>query len=329
MALEKLRDKIRSLESSMSARTSELARREDSFAARIASLGFAGEDEYRSAELPDDERVRIRERANALDEERTALVSMEAEARKNLAVELEKRLTDLDRNNVAAQLAELGEREKNSHLEIGSLTQRLQEDAAARAAWRERTETIVREEKECARWDALHSLIGSADGKKYRDFVQGLTFGIMIDYANEALAGMTDRYLLTGAPECPDSLGGAGTLDLLVIDNYQAGEIRSTKNLSGGESFLVSLALALGLSRMASSNICVDSLFLDEGFGSLDEDTLETVLYALSTLRGDGKLIGVISHIPALTERISTQIRVAPRGWGRSVISGPGCIRES
>ncbi len=82
-----------------------------------------------------------------------------------------------------------------------------------------------------------------------------------------------------------------------MVDNYQAGEIRSTKNLSGGESFIVSLALALGLSGMASRKVSVDSLFLDEGFGSLDEDTLETALGTLASLRQDGKMIGVISHI--------------------------------
>ncbi len=101
-------------------------------------------------------------------------------------------------------------------------------------------------------------------------------------------------------------------LELNVIDNYQAGEIRSTKNLSGGESFIVSLALALGLSQMASRNVRVDSLFLDEGFGTLDEDALETALETLAGLRQDGKLIGVISHVAALKERIGTQIEVIP-----------------
>jgi exonuclease SbcC len=110
-----------------------------------------------------------------------------------------------------------------------------------------------------------------------------------------------------------------------VIDQYQAGEIRSTKNLSGGESFIVSLALALGLSRMASRNVRVDSLFLDEGFGTLDEDALDTALETLASLQQEGKLIGVISHISALKERISTQIKVTSGPGGRSTLSGPGC----
>jgi len=116
-------------------------------------------------------------------------------------------------------------------------------------------------------------------------------------------------------------------LELDVVDNYQAGEIRSTKNLSGGESFMVSLALALGLSRMVSRNVRIDSLFLDEGFGTLDDDALETALETLASLRQDGKLIGVISHVPALKERIGVQLQLLPLSGGRSEISGPGCRR--
>lgn len=130
---------------------------------------------------------------------------------------------------------------------------------------------------------------------------------------------MTDRYLLVRDKESP--------LELNVIDNYQAGEERSTKNLSGGESFIVSLALALGLSNMASRNVSVDSLFLDEGFGTLDEDALEMALESLGTLQRDAKLIGIISHVEALKERIATQIAVVPETDGKSVVTGPGCRR--
>ncbi|MDR2367759.1 MAG: hypothetical protein LBF58_06580 [Deltaproteobacteria bacterium] len=111
----------------------------------------------------------------------------------------------------------------------------------------------------------------------------------------------------------------------MVVDGFQASEIRPTKNLSGGESFIVSLALALGLSKMAGEKVRVDSLFLDEGFGTLDEEALDMALDTLSSLRQDGKMIGLISHIPALTERIGARIEVSPVSAGRSAISGPGC----
>ena len=173
------------------------------------------------------------------------------------------------------------------------------------------------QQRECSRWDLLHEIIGSADGKKYRNFAQGLTLEIVIGYANRQLQKMTDRYLLIRDETQP--------LELNVIDNYQAGEIRSTKNLSGGESFIVSLSLALGLSHMAGENVRVDSLFLDEGFGMLDEEALDTALETLAGLQQEGKLIGMISHVPALKERIGTRIQVTPQTGGRSRISGPGC----
>jgi exonuclease SbcC len=109
------------------------------------------------------------------------------------------------------------------------------------------------------------------------------------------------------------------------MDNYQGGVTRSAKNLSGGESFIVSLALALGLSHLASRNVRVDSLFLDEGFGALDGETLDTALDTLAGLRREGKLIGIISHVPSLKDRIGTRIRVLPRPGGRSLLRGPGC----
>ncbi|MEA2101500.1 MAG: SbcC/MukB-like Walker B domain-containing protein, partial [Thermodesulfobacteriota bacterium] len=203
--------------------------------------------------------------------------------------------------------------------EIGALKQKLKDNKNARLRHQEKRLLIKAHKEECTRWDALHSLIGSSDGKKYRNFAQGLTFELMVSHANRQLEKMTDRYLLVRDDEQP--------LELNVVDNYQAGEIRSTKNLSGGESFIVSLSLALGLSKMASRKVRVDSLFLDEGFGSLDEDALETALETLAGLQQDGKLIGIISHVAALKERISTQISVLPVSGGRSTISGPGCTK--
>nr|WP_241879517.1 SbcC/MukB-like Walker B domain-containing protein [Psychrobacter sp. PraFG1]UNK06332.1 hypothetical protein MN210_07265 [Psychrobacter sp. PraFG1] len=128
---------------------------------------------------------------------------------------------------------------------------------------------------------------------------------------------MSDRYILVRDENSP--------LELNVIDDYQGGLIRSTKNLSGGEGFLISLALALGLSSMASQNIQVDSLFLDEGFGTLDEDSLDVALNTLTNLQQEGKLIGIISHVQALKDRIHTQIRVDKLSGGYSKLSGPGC----
>jgi DNA repair exonuclease SbcCD ATPase subunit len=137
------------------------------------------------------------------------------------------------------------------------------------------------------------------------------------DKSARQLELMSDSYLLIKDETRP--------IELNVIDTYQAGEIRSTKNLSGGESFNVSLSLALGLSSMAGRSIRVDSLFLDEGFGTLDEQASETALETLAVLQQEGKLIGIISHVGALKERISTRIPVFPGTGGKSVNKEPGC----
>jgi len=176
---------------------------------------------------------------------------------------------------------------------------------------------LTRQQVESDHWSALKTLIGSKDGKKFREFAQKMTFDRMIAHANRQLMKMSDRYLLKQSDN--------GQLELEVIDNYQAGIERSVKNLSGGEGFIVSLALALGLSQMSSSKVRVDTLFLDEGFGTLDEQALEVALETLAELHQEGKVIGLISHVPILKERILTQIRVIPVSGGRSRIEGPGC----
>jgi exonuclease SbcC len=200
----------------------------------------------------------------------------------------------------------------------GALTEKKDTNDQAKAKNKQLKAKIDAQQSAYNKWFALNALIGSADGKKFRNFAQGLTFELMVSHANRQLSKMSDRYLLIRDENQP--------LELNVIDNYQAGEIRTTKNLSGGESFIVSLALALGLSHMSSRKVRVDSLFLDEGFGTLDEDALDTALETLASLRQDGKLIGVISHVAAFKDRINTKIQVQRVKGGKSIISGPGVI---
>jgi DNA repair protein SbcC/Rad50 len=312
-----LRERIASLNTKTGNRAAELARSEGELAGRIREAGFADEADYRAAALGDRERQALAAREDALMKETTELAARRGDRAAALAAEREKRLTERPaealREEMTAGEAEL----RQIRLDIGGMAKGLSDNEALRERQRERLREIDAQKRECARWSALHDLIGSADGKKFRNFAQGLTFEMMTVQANRRLAKMTDRYLLIRDPAQP--------LELNVIDNYQAGEIRSTKNLSGGESFIVSLALALGLSHMVSRNVRIDSLFLDEGFGTLDEEALETALETLAGLRQDGKLIGVISHVTALKERIAARIQVTPGPGGRSRITGPGC----
>lgn len=164
---------------------------------------------------------------------------------------------------------------------------------------------------ESERWAKLNELAGSADGAKFRRIAQGYTLDILLNYANVQLRELTRRYRLERVLE---------TLALQVIDRDMCDEVRTVHSLSGGESFLVSLALALGLSSLSSNRMRVESLFIDEGFGSLDAETLRVAMDALESLRTQGRKIGVISHVQEMTERIPVRICVNRAGNGRSFL---------
>jgi len=168
------------------------------------------------------------------------------------------------------------------------------------------------EMKEVVIWRRLRDLIGSKDGAKFRKFAQSITLQILTSHANKHLAELTDRYVLF--------LQEGDSLELQIADRYQANVMRPLASLSGGESFLASLALALGLSDLAGRSVNIDTLFIDEGFGTLDSETLEVALTALETLRQGNKSVGVISHVGLLKERITTQIVVTKGASGHSTL---------
>lgn len=188
---------------------------------------------------------------------------------------------------------------------------RLRTHTDNRAKIAEWQEELAACQAESERWAKLNELAGSADGAKFRRIAQGYTLDVLLCYANVQLRELTRRYRLERVPE---------TLALQVIDRDMCDEIRSVHSLSGGESFLVSLALALGLSSLSSNRMKVESLFIDEGFGSLDAETLRIALDALENLRTQGRKIGVISHVQEMTERIPVRIQVSRAGNGRSYL---------
>lgn len=306
-----------SLTQQISERAEKISKAETAFLTQLQNKGFNSEADFQAASLSDNARQQLQHQADQLQQHGTGLQAQISQTSTELKTLLKQALSTEPLDTLQQAMTEQDKRVSVTQEALGGIRRDLSNNEQARSKQRLQAEKIDAQKSELERWAALHELIGSADGKKFRNFAQGLTFELMISHANQQLAKMTDRYLLLRDKGQP--------LDLNVIDHYQAGEIRSTKNLSGGESFIVSLALALGLSRMASRNVRVDSLFLDEGFGTLDEDALDTALETLASLQQEGKLIGVISHVPALKERISTQIRVSPGVGGRSTLSGPGC----
>jgi len=193
-------------------------------------------------------------------------------------------------------------------LDIRRDDERLEQSGALRQA-------IDQQSVRTRTWSQLGELIGSADGKKFRNFAQQMTLDILLGYANAQLRGLTRRYRIERQR---DSLG------LLVVDQDMGDERRSVHSLSGGESFLVALGLALGLASLSSHRVRVESLFIDEGFGSLDADSLNVAIEALDRLQSLGRKVGVISHVHELTERIGTRVQVKRLSGGASRVTVEG-----
>lgn len=214
---------------------------------------------------------------------------------------------------IVAALKNIEARRSKASEEFVSASAVLRNDDQVRARMAE-IKAALGERHEAARvWSQLDDLIGSADGSKFRRFAQSLTFNHLIRLANLHLADLNPRYELQRVP--------SGDLVLQVIDRDMADEVRGVHSLSGGESFLVSLSLALGLASMASSRgMKVESLFIDEGFGSLDSNSLAMAVSVLEQLQATGRRVGVISHVDELKERIAVKVEVTPVGRGRSTV---------
>jgi len=215
-----------------------------------------------------------------------------------------------------AELHGLNQQLRELASQQGQLRQQLRDDSERRTRQQALLAEIAANEQHLEDWSYLNQLIGSREGDKFRRFAQGLTLDHLVWLANNQLNRLHGRYLLQRKSQ--------EALELQVIDTWQADAQRDTRTLSGGESFLVSLALALALSDLVSHKTRIESLFLDEGFGTLDAETLDSALDALDALNASGKTIGVISHVEAMKERIPVQIRVKKiNGLGYSRLETP------
>ena len=188
----------------------------------------------------------------------------------------------------------------------------LREDDKKITAGRHLKAELETQQAHWQQWESLNELIGSSTGAKFRVFAQSLTLEALLAHSNQHLEDFAKRYHLQRVP--------GSDLELQIIDRDMADDVRSVHSLSGGESFLVSLALALGLASLSSNRTQVESLFIDEGFGSLDPETLDIAIASLDTLQALGRKVGVISHVPILVERIGAKVVVEKQGGGRSSV---------
>lgn len=277
--------------------------------AALAQSPFTDQTRFLEALLPAQEREQLRTLKQQREQEKQTAGALLQSARSKLAslAAVEPPVqTDATLEALETQLDALEKECATLNERLGHQRGLLTRDAQQRESQRALFEQIEAQLQDADLWQRLDSLIGSAKGDKFRRFAQGLTLDHLLALANRHLDRLHARYLLRRK--------STGELELEIVDCWQADATRDTRTLSGGESFLVSLALALALSDLVSHKTSIDSLFLDEGFGTLDGDTLEIALDALDTLNASGKMIGVISHVEGLKERIATQIRVEKGG---------------
>lgn len=257
-----------------------------------------------------DIRNRLNHAERLLSEASSALKTMQEQLTEHLQTQPEieyEKLVTLIQDNIAELKAQLEVRDRlKLKLEVH------QQNLAKQQQYAEQIQNIQQEEH---RWSKISGLIGDAKGKEFRDYAQQYHLDILVEHANQQLAMLSQRYTLKRLDQ---------SLSLAIIDHDMDGETRSVASLSGGESFLTALALSLAIANMASGSMKIESLFIDEGFGTLDASSLHMVMNALDQLQNQGRQVILISHIQEMHERIPVQIQVKPLGAGASTIEVVG-----
>ena len=325
--LSRLEAEIAQLNEQMREKEQAFSEATEHFSGQLASSPFADEHAFSNALLDEDTRNNLLELQKRLTQQKqqadlkleNALATQQSLKAHANAAQWQSELEEHGAQWLDTKITQQAQQRDTLLSSLGQIEQQLSANNQAR----ERQQQLV---DEMAAFEAyyddityLHSLIGSASGDKFRRFAQGLTLDNLVQLANQQLDKLHGRYQLIRKEN--EGLG------LSVLDTWQGDVVRDTKTLSGGESFLVSLALALALSDLVSHKTSIDSLFLDEGFGTLDAETLDVALDALDNLNASGKMIGVISHIEAMKERIPTQLKVIKRnGVGSSALEKPYAV---
>lgn len=302
------------LQQSLSETDAQLQQKQQQWQTALAQSVFADEAAFKAALLSDEQVQQLAQLEKDLNQASISSQHLLQDRQQQLKQLQQANLTELELSVVTTLVQQAEQKLDALSQQRGEISQQLTAEQKRREQQQQLLADIQAGQQQYELWQRLNSLIGSADGARYRRFAQSLTLAQLILLANRQLALLHNRYQLA-AHETAE-------LELVVLDTWQADSARDTKTLSGGESFLVSLALALGLSDLVSSNTRIDSLFLDEGFGTLDADTLDSALNALDNLNASGKMVGIISHVEALKQRIPVQIKVEKQqGLGFSKIT--------
>lgn len=261
----------------------------------------------------------IKQEQQNLQTLQTAIASSQAhlqERRLDLAKH-QQQPAQLDKVTLQAELATLKQQLPQNQQLLGQYQLQIKQDEQRQQHTTALLQQLEQQRQQAEIWAQLNAVIGSSDGKVFRNAAQEMTLDVLLFHTNEHLKDLARRYRLQRVKQ---------TLGLQVIDQDMGDEVRSVHSLSGGESFLVSLALALGLASLSSQRVRVESLFIDEGFGSLDAETLRTAMDALDILQGQGRKVGVISHVAEMTERIPVQIHIRKGAGGHSKVIVPEAL---
>lgn len=313
-----LNTQIAALKGSLEKTAGDIKTASEKFVNAIAAKGFADEAAFQAALLQEAEFTKLQNEKKRID---GAIAT--ATGKKQAATEALEKLK-AERSD-ETPLQALTEGKAAVEKELGELQG---SSGAARARVKAYTENVAQlqilqkdldaKKAELSRWEAMGEWFGVMDGSDFATFVQGLTFKSLLKLANKHLAIVKDRFRLVAE----------GNLGFKVADS-EFGNDRRISNLSGGEKFLVSLSLALGIADFASRNVRVESLFMDEGFGTLDDDTLEDVMYCLRCQQREGKMLGIITHVESVVNSISQKIMLerSTSQKGHSTITGPGVTR--
>ena len=295
-------------------RESELTDLKNKFLKDLQENNFTNEEDFLAALLKPDkldflkkEQKKVDEEFNSAQNERT---KTESDLKEFAAT---KRESMPDQDECEKNVAQIDEEIGNLNKTLGQIEQQIKENEKQGDYVRQIQKKYEDQKNIFSKWDTIKDWIGDQEGKEFSVFVQSLTFRQLIEISNKYLHQIKERYTLTAK----------GNLDFQIEDaNFR--EPRSISNISGGERFLVSLSLALGIAEFASRNVKVDSLFLDEGFGTLSEYELSNVLDTLKSMQKNGKMLGIISHLPAVIDAIEQKIEVIPGPGGHSILRGDG-----
>ena len=303
--------------SSLASEKRELESLSAVFAKELSEKNFADEKHFTASIIPDAKLSGLQRKAKSIDDEISRLQAVVANIEDKLRKEEARAVTDKSLEEAEKAMNEKKNEADSLHRQLITLEEAMRNRRKIEEDYRKVEEERRKQSEIYGNWQAFSDELGQKDGGLFREFVQRMTLQMMVNQANIQLSKMNNRYTLTADNK----------LSLSVVDNEQGGVIRTTDNLSGGERFIISLALALGLSQISGSRAQVDSLFIDEGFGSLDDDALNSALEALAEIKREGRMIGIISHVSGISERVPAKIHVIRKSEGTSIIEGPGCSR--